>query len=302
MDVRQRRGTAGLLRARRTVAVASTLILLLLLLSSAHRAAAHLRDPAELESAHARVEARPEDAEARLARARLRLLRGDAARALEDLEQARRLGVDAARFDLELGLALLELGRAVEAEARLHAFLERDPRHVGARRARARALEGIGRPHEAAREIERAIELSPAPTPDLYLSRARLLVESDGGDPARALRSLEEAHARLGTLVALESYALELERRDGRFDAALARVDRLAAGSAQNRSWLLRRAAILEEAGRPEEAADSLRGALREIERLPDHRRTTDATLRLERQARLSLQRLEGALASGSAP
>ena len=67
------------------------------------------------------------------------------------------------------------------------------------------------------------------------------------------------------------------------------------AGAARQEGWLVRRAAILEEAGRPAEAAASLRGALLEIERLPHHRRSAPAIVRLEEGARLSLARLEAA-------
>jgi predicted Zn-dependent protease len=102
--------------------------------------------------------------------------------------------------------------------------------------------------------------------------------------------------------VVLESYALDLEQRDGRLDAALARIERLAAGSPRQESWLVRRAAILAEAGRPGDAEQSLRQALLAIERLPPHRRTAPATTRLEAKARLSLEQLEDSIAPGGSP
>jgi Flp pilus assembly protein TadD len=124
-------------------------------------------------------------------------------------------------------------------------------------------------------------------------------VEADAGDPSRALESLEEASATLGPLVVLESYALDLEQRAGRFDAALTRLERLAGGSSRQESWLIRRAAILVQAGRSDDALLCLRQALVAIERLPPHRRSAPATTRLEAQARLSLEQLEASIASG---
>jgi tetratricopeptide (TPR) repeat protein len=236
-----------------------------------------------------------------LARAQLRLRWGDAPGALADLDRARSLGAHPSRFALERGLALLQVGEVESAEEQLRGFLERHPGHVQARASRGRALALLGRPADAARELERAIEQSATSTPELHLDRARALLEADAGDPARALESLEQARARLGTLVVLERYALDLEQRNGRFDAALARIDRLAAGSPRQESWLVRRAEILEQAGRSGDAAQSLRMALLAIERLPAHRRGAPVTTRLEAQARLSLERLEGSIAKGSA-
>jgi tetratricopeptide (TPR) repeat protein len=257
-------------------------------------AGAHTRSPVEADAADARVQSHPGDAGVWLARSRLRLRRGDAPGALADLERAGELGAEPAGFALEHGLALLAVGRAQDAEERLRVFLEQQPRHVAARSSRARALVQLDRPEEAARELEHAIAWSE-PDPDLYLSRARALLAADGGDPSRALACLEQARVELGGLVSLESYALDLEQRDRRFEAALARVERLLADSRRRETWLVRRATILEESGRPGEAAQSLRSALLEIERLPRHRRSVPAIARLEARARLSLVRLGAA-------
>lgn len=262
-------------------------------------ARSHARDPTETRAADLATRTRPGDAEVWLARAQLRFRWGDAAGALADLDRARQLGARPSRFALEQGLALLEVGRVESAEERLGAFLERHPDHVQARASRGRALALLGRPAEAARELERAIEGSAHPTPELHLGRARALVEADAGDPSRALESLEQARATLGPLVVLESYALDLEQRSGRFDAALTRIERLAAGSPRQESWLIRRAAVLSQAGRSDDALLCLRQALAAIERLPPHRRSVPATTRLEAQARLSLEQLEDSIASG---
>jgi tetratricopeptide (TPR) repeat protein len=283
----------------RIVSIVAATFALFVSLSDAR---SHTRDPTELEVADARVGSRPHDAEVWLARAQLRLRWGDAPGALADLDRARCLGANTARFALERGLALLEVGKVEAAEEQLREFLERHPAHVQARASRGRALALLGRPAEAARELEHAIEWSAAPTPELHLSRARALLEADAGDPSRALESLEAARARLGPLVVLESYALELEQRDGRLDAALARIERLAAGSPRQESWLIRRAAILEQSGRSGDAVQSLRMALLAIERLPLHRRSAPATARLEAHARLSLERLQDSIASGNTP
>ena len=61
--------------------------------------------------------------------------------------------------------------------------------------------------------------------------------------------------AALGEPVTLQLFAVDLEVQRERWDAALERIDRIAARSARQETWLLRRGEILEQAGRSEAAS-----------------------------------------------
>ena len=87
-------------------------------------------------------------------------------------------------------------------------------------------------------------------------------------------------------------YAVELEVEAGRYDEALRRIDRLASGSARQEPWLMRKGALLEAAGRPDEAIAVYSEALEAIETLSPRRRGTKAVQRLETEALTALERL----------
>ena len=108
-----------------------------------------------------------------------------------------------------------------------------------------------------------------------------------------AIRGLDEGLATLGDAITLQLYALELEIDDARHDAALARLDTIAKGSVRQEPWLLRKAEVLEAAGRGNAALDLYREALNSIETLPASRRTNRAVRRIEDQARAAVTRLD---------
>ena len=104
--------------------------------------------------------------------------------------------------------------------------------------------------------------------------------------------ALDDGMQRLGPVVALAMLAIEIETQQGRVDAALARLDRLAERSPRQATWLNRRGEILERAGRREEARASYARVLAELDTLPVHRRRSPAMRQLEAQARERHDRL----------
>ena len=103
---------------------------------------------------------------------------------------------------------------------------------------------------------------------------------------------LDEGLERLSGPVTLQIYAIDLELTRGHHDAALVRVDRIAATSPRKESWLVRRGEILEQAGRPVEARKAYDDALLAIDGLPASRRWNRAVERLQLQAEEAVVRL----------
>lgn len=102
-----------------------------------------------------------------------------------------------------------------------------------------------------------------------------------------------EGIRQLGPLVLLELPALELDVQLKRYDAALQRVDVLAAHSPRQEEWLRRRGEILELAGRPAEARAAWAAAWAALETLPPHRRQVPAAEQLAATIQAALQRLD---------
>ena len=141
---------------------------------------------------------------------------------------------------------------------------------------------------------QRTISLKPShyaqpPEPELYLERAQVLGE-DKRYVHEALRGLDEGIKRLGPLVTLELAAIEIELRRKNYDAALTRLDLIAAQSERKEMWLVRRGEILKAAGRNEEAHVAFNAALVAIESLPSARRQSRAITALELRARSALK------------
>jgi len=209
-----------------------------------------------------------------------------------DLETAGRL--DAALADLERlrGQVLLESGRPAEARPHLDRQLQRNPEDGLAYLFRARALFACGLAKEAARDYTRALARLERPQPQHYLERAQAQRQAGPVYYADAIRGLDEGLARLGTNVSLELAAGDIEIELKQYDAALARVDRIAAQAARKGPWLFRRGEILERARRPDEARAAYAQALAAIEALPRARRHVRMTNELEVRVRAALARL----------
>jgi len=238
--------------------------------------------------------------ERELGRADLYLKRGELHRAhrewalaLADYDRAAERDPGLAAVDMARAAVGIEAGTPGTALAAVERVLARQPDHAEGRVQRARILTVMGRPLEAAEDWTRAIAASARPRPDYYLERARA-VASDERRIDGAVAGLDEGIQRLGPLVTLELAAIELELLRGRTDAALARVDRLAAAAPRKEQWLARRGEILERAGRTAEARAAFAAVLDAIETLPEARRRTRTTEEIETRSRTTLERLGG--------
>ncbi len=243
-----------------------------------------------------RLELAPRDAELYLHRAELYRVHRDWPAAEADYARARRLQPRLAIVDFYLGRMKLEADRPKEAKKALDRFLSREPDHARARIARARALVKLGDPLAAVADYTRALagfDEDQRPEPEVYLERARALAALGDAHADAALRGLDEGLARLGQPVTLQLYAIEIEVERGRHDAALERLQAIADSAERQESWLVRRAEILEGAGRVGEARDAYASALAAVAALPPNRRGNRAMRRLEQQARAALERLD---------
>ena len=91
----------------------------------------------------------------------------------------------------------------------------------------------------------------------------------------------------------LKPLLFDLEVKQGRYDAALVRLETLSAKSARKDPWLARRGDILLKAGRKTDAAASYESALACIENLPIGRRNAPLTVELQTRVRTALNELK---------
>ena len=211
--------------------------------------------------------------------------------ALADLDRAERIDSTIAIVNLVRAHVHLERKNWPAAADAATRFISRQPDHADARVVRARAYVQLGRRQEAAADFTSALAVRPKP--DLYIERAKAL-EGPGRDAlGQALRSLDEGLARLGPIVTLELEAIDLELRLNRYDAALARLDGITARAPRKDTWLARRGAMLERAGRPEEARAAYRAALDFLSNQSERIQQTRASMTLAAGLRADLERLD---------
>ena len=236
-----------------------------------------------------RIEKDPANAALFLKRGQLHRMHRDWDAAMADLDQASVLDPSLSVVDLARGRTLLEANWPIFAKRALDRFLAKQPTHTDGLVTRARVLVKLNQPVVAADDFTRAIANRSEPEPYLFIERAQALASAGDDRLEEALRGLDEGVKKLGPLVTLQLPAIELELKGKRYEAALARLETIAAQSPRQETWLTRRAEILAQAGRLTEARAARIAALAAIESLPPSRRQDKTTLELEARLRTEL-------------
>lgn len=244
------------------------------------------------------LQQRPNDPELYYRRGELYRRHGLFDLAWTDLETAQRLGTNRIMIDFSRGLLLSEAKWPVSAKLYLDRFLAAEPKHVPALAARARVFLQLTNREAAVKDLTSAIQNLTDPQPDLYVERAQ--VQSEAGDAGlkEALRGLDEGLKRLGSVITLELYSLDLELKLSQTNAALARLDRIIAQSPRKEAWCAKKGDILQNAGRWDEAKASFAEAIRHLEKLPASRRNVPALQELANRIRTAQAEVETHLKS----
>lgn len=245
--------------------------------------------PQKILDLSAEIAKSPGRTELYLTRAELHRQRQDWESSLADLEMAAGLPDGFEPGHLKAGELLVEIGRPQAALEKLEPLLRRSPDHQAAVLTRARALAAVGRREEARRAYERAMALLSSPSPDNYLEHARIVAGAGRAALKEAIAVLDQGIARLGPVVSLQLPAIEYELQLGRVDAAVARVEAIAAKAPRRDLWLRKKGEILQQAGRRKEARASFQAALAELAALPSPARESAAVREAEQQLRALL-------------
>jgi len=238
-----------------------------------------------------KIQEQPGNPGLHLQRADLYRQHGERDRALADCARAEKLDPELVAVDFVRGQTLVDAGELQPAKQAFDRLLAAQPRHSQARIARARLFAKLKLYAAAEQDWTAALAHVEDPEPDHFLERAQMQAAQEKWDAAVA--GLDEGVRKLGPIVSLESAAIDLELRQGRFDSALARVDRLAAQSVRKESWLARRGDVLERAGKPEAARAAYQSALDALQSSPSDRRRTKSLHDLETGIVAAIERLK---------
>lgn len=238
----------------------------------------------------AQLAARPDSPDLLIRRADLYREARQWKEALADLARAEQVDPTLPAPDLVRAHLFLDAHNWTAAADAATRFLARQPGNADALIVRGRACAQTGDVRTAAADFTRALDARPLP--DVYSERARALESLGPAGLEDALQGLDEGIVRLGPIVTLELEAVDIELRLSRFDAALARLDRVSAQASRKDSWLARRGAVLEQAGRLEEARATYTAALNSAGSQPERIRKTRASVELIERLRADLDRL----------
>jgi tetratricopeptide (TPR) repeat protein len=229
----------------------------------------------------------PSNAPLYFQRAELYRIDQDFTNALADLNRAAQIDPSLVRVDFCRGRVLFEAGRPQEALPLLDKYLAGKPDDSEAFTTRGRVLRKLGEFTRAAKDYTTAIAMARISNPELFIERSEALRAA--GKPDDAVQSLDEGIRQMGPLVTLQLPAIDLEVSLKRYDAAIARIDAASARLQRKETWLVRRAEVLKQAGREDEARQNYRDALAALDRLPPTHRGTRATRDLEQKIRAAL-------------
>jgi predicted Zn-dependent protease len=232
----------------------------------------------QIAKATERIRQSPRSAALYLERGELYREHGEHERALADYAAALELDPSLDAVHLARGRFYLDTRQPRRALIDIDRFMAAHPGRADAYALRARAHAGLSHGDQALADYDRAI--TGGITPDLVLERARLTRHLHPADPDRALAGLDQGLALLGPVPSFVQEAIDIEVAAGRYDAALARLDR-EPGTATQPVWLVARGDILTRAGRAGEARDAYSRALTAIAELPPPRQHTPQMTRL---------------------
>ncbi len=177
---------------------------------------------------------------------------GEWSSALVALERTERLAPGKHPVSLVQGLALAKGGQWQAAEAMLNLFLETHPKHAKALTERARVKLQLKRSDEAIGDFQAVIENCSQPEVEVFLEMADVWLSK--GNPTEAVRVLNEGVTRLSLHPELLEKAFQVTMAAGQYEVALGHLDALQQASPLPQEWMARKAQLLAEWGRPEDA------------------------------------------------
>ncbi len=238
------------------------------------------------------IEQHPNDAQLYFRRGELYRFHQNWDLAVADFERAKNLNPRMHLVELARAQLMVQMGRLNSARTILDAYFAEHPELAEARLVRAELLVDLGDTLAAVEDYSFTLESSSDPQPEHYLERAKALARTGEDYLDRAIASLDEGIARLGPLITLQLYAIELELAKKNYKGALNRLDGITERAKRKEKWLAQRGDILRQAGELDQARAAYAESLSHIARLPKSRRGTPTISRLEESLQQEITKL----------
>lgn len=209
--------------------------------------------------------------------------------ATSDYDRALVLGADAEKVNLGRAKVLVASGEVDQARTLLNDLIRSNPQNFEAYLERAQLYKRIGDKKGAIADFQFTVPRHPAPEYQMFLDLAELVGEEQ---PIEALRVLDLGIKRVGPVIPLQRSAVEIEIAQGKFPEALKRLDGIMDHASRKEEWWTRRAEVLMQVGRTDDARASLKKALIEMDMLPRPIRQATPMITLHSRIQTLLQKL----------
>jgi tetratricopeptide (TPR) repeat protein len=243
----------------------------------------------QIKSVNVRIDEAPTDYLLYLRRANLYRMHGNWDASLADYAKAEELGPEELAQDLYFykGRVWFDAGNYGLARESLDHFLKIRPEHYEARLTRARTWVALHNTDAATRDFTYALKLAENPSPDLYLERSAALASAGHSD--EALNGIREAVEKLGPLITLVQFAIELEVSQQHYQEAQSWVTMLPDAVKNQSRWLMQSGDLYAALEETHSAHEQWLAALKALDALPESRQKVPANinLRAELEARL---------------
>lgn len=232
------------------------LSLLLLIWLPVSPLGAHGDLPTAILELNRQIEQAPEDAQLFFRRALLYKAHGELDLALVDLYQALSIDPDLEVSHLHLARVYLQQNLLKFSIQHINHYIDKSPANPFAYQTRAAIFQKSGNYVSAVSDLRETIRLKNdrAIRPDDYLILAENILKVDPQNYQDATNVIQDGLKRLGQLISLQSYLLDLLLEQQNCTAALQLVDKIMEPFARKHKWLLKKAEILEMDGQLQRA------------------------------------------------
>lgn len=233
------------------------------IVSSSSAARAHPGVHHDIERITRVLEQEPKRADLLIERGVFFRMEGNFAASLADFDKAEAL--DAKNIDISAhrGMTLSAMRRDQDAERELSRFLSNGRASAPAFAERGLVRARLGRVDQAIDDYSKSLAISP--DVEIFVERSKL--QEAAGKLNDAASGLREGVASTGGAVVLRDRLISIELARKNYDAAIRIVDDQIAVTQVRTEWFLRRAMLLEAAGRNNEAHKSRLDAVDEATR-----------------------------------
>ena len=239
------------------------------------------------------IKAHPDSALLYFKRGQLHHQHGDLQLSLKDLKKTRKLQPDFSEVNYDLAEVLADMSKPKKALSSIQKFITDYPQSMKAYLNRARIYTMFGKHSLATSDYQVAIKLSVQPLPEYYLLLSESLIQGKVADHQAAIKCLQDGKKRLGFIITLQNRMIDIELLRQQYTSALSLIDETLAQLNRKEKWLVKKAEVLAQAGKIQEAIQTYNIALREIKQLPQRHKNAPHTKELLTDIHQSLKQLQ---------